>query len=302
MPRVPDAVRTLVAGGFSLHSAVRNPGYALLLMRRADEFGAQHHYAFAIADNRPLTAVDIEAASISAAHDRAHLVIVGETEERVPSVEWDRFINLFGGAVHSTSPLDSEFADRLVELSHNRLPAGMEGRADDLFEAFVWAALEFILAGRVIRYGQDRRFEARPDGLAFPQERFRALYDAKAYADGYPVTAESIRQFRSYVVDFEQRYGTYLSRLNCFIVVSGEFSQSDAALAKRHLEFIADPGIPLSFLKATVLAEIIHMIAAIPSVRRSIDWARIFAAPVVEVSEVRKEIEAIRRDMIIPGI
>jgi hypothetical protein len=271
-------------------------------MRRHDEFGALHHYAFAIADDRPLTDVDIAAAGISANHDEARLVIVGETEAAVPAVSWDRFINLFGGPIHSTSPLDPDFRSQLAELAYNRLPQGLVGRADDLFELYVRTGLEFVLGGRVIRYGQDRRFEARPDGLALPRDRFRALYDAKAYENGYPVSAEGIRQFRSYVNDFEQRYSAYLPRLNSFIVVSGSFTQSDTALRERFHEFVADPGIPLAFLKASVLAEIIELVADAPATRQSIDWARVFATPVVDSSRVRSEIEAIRRDRIIPGL
>jgi hypothetical protein len=302
-PKLSDAVRTLVGGGFSLHSVTRKPGYALLLMRRQDEFGAIQNYAFAVCEDPLLTVAQVEAASISAKNDSARLVVVGHTEDKQgPSVEWDRFLNLFGGAIHSTAPLDPEFGANLITLGKNALPAGLVGRPDDLFEVFVQVGLEFILGGRVLRYGQDRRFEARPDGLALPSLAFRALYDAKAYKDGYPVTADSLRQFRSYVEEFERRYKAYLPRLKSFIVVSGDFDRGNAALQRRYEEFITDPGIPLSFLRAEALAGIIRMIADVPAIRSSINWGRVFARSVVDPSHVQEEIDAVRKDRIIPGL
>jgi len=241
----------------------------------------------------------VETAAITASHHRSQLVIIGDSRVGIPSLSWQRFTNLFGGPINSTSPLEPEVAQQLVELGYNRLPTGLAGGPDELFELHVQAALEFILAGRVIRYGQDRRFEVRPDGIALPHERFRALYDAKAYANGYPVTAESLRQFKTYVDDFVSRYEAYLLRLNSFIVISSTFAQGDAALTQRHQEFIASAGIPLSFMRAETLAGIVRLMSANPAYRRSIDWARIFASPVVELNGVEEALHAAQADRIV---
>src|SRR5690606_37845112 len=45
------AVRTLIRGGFVLDGAHRNPGYTILRLHRTDEFGAEHRYAFAVAED-----------------------------------------------------------------------------------------------------------------------------------------------------------------------------------------------------------------------------------------------------------
>jgi hypothetical protein len=215
-------------------------------------------------------------------------------------VEWNRFLNLFGGPVYSTSPFDPEFGARLVTLGRNKLPPGLSGAPDDLFEVFVRVALEFILGGRVIRYGQERRFEARPDGLALPRHGFTLMYDAKAYTTAYPVTAESIRQFKSYVEDFRRRYNPYL-RLNAFVVVSTKFEQGQSALEERNREMIAECSVPLVFLRSAVLSDIIQLIAGRPSARGAINWARVFADPIVSVKRVSREMIAIDKDGILPG-
>lgn len=300
-PRLSTAVRTLLVGGFTLDSVIRNPGYAVLLMRRQDEFGALQSYAFAITADRPMTSTEIATAVITAEYHRSQLVVVGTSCTDVASMEWDRFLNLFGGPIYSSSPLEAGFGEQLVELGYNRVPSGLIGRADDLFEAYVHSALEFVFAGRVIRYGQERRFEVRPDGIALPNDRFRALYDAKAYADGYPVDANSVRQFRSYVDDFTARYQPFLQRLHAFIVISDKFAQGEEALRERHQEFIGATGVPLSFLRADTLAQVLSLATQYPAARRSVDWARVFAAPIVSLERVRAELTAVRRDGIVRG-
>jgi hypothetical protein len=147
-----------------------------------------------------------------------------------------------------------------------------------------------------VRYGQERLFEARPDGLVLPSQGFYALYDAKAYADGYPVTQEGLRQFGSYVKDFSRRYDAYLQRLNSFLVVSGKFAQGDKALNERSKEFIADYRVPLSFMTADALGKIIEILSETPVVRRAVNWSRVFSDAVVRPSLVRSEVGTVSRD------
>lgn len=299
-PHPTVAVRTLLTGGFVLERSERNPGYMILYMTRVDELGVSHSYAFAIAEDR-MTAAQVEAAKIAARHHNARLVLVARGEYDVPAVPWDRFVNLFGGPVFSASPIQPEFADQLIRLGHNELPPDLVGRPDDLFEEYVRAALEFVLGGRVVRYGQDRRFEKRPDGIAIPRSDFRALYDAKAYAEGYRVTAETIRQFKDYVEDFTRRYRAFLPRINAFVAISGNFLQGEKALEDRSRELLAECGVPLVFLTAKDLCEMIRIVADHPVARGSIPWARVFADPVVRPGRVKQEVEAIIQDRIIPG-
>jgi hypothetical protein len=166
-PTLSTAIRTLTAGGFMLESPDRNPGYALLHMSRVDEFGASQSYCFAIADEF-LGHGQVATAQIAADHHQAQLILIGPNESNLPTVEWDRFINLFGGPVFSASPFEPDFAEHLIALGSNQVPEGLEGRADDLFEVYVRIALEFVLGTPVRRYGQNRRFEIRPDGIILP--------------------------------------------------------------------------------------------------------------------------------------
>jgi len=293
-PSIPVTVRTLTAGGFILKATDRKPGYTLFYVSRYDEFGNVQFYCFALAENE-LNKNQVEGATIAANHYKAHLVIIGRSCTQTPQVEWEKFINLFGGPVLDMSPLEPNFWDYLAKLGYNQLPEGLQGKSDDLFEIYVHSALQFIFGGRVIRYGQARLFEAKPDGLAIPTPDFTALYDAKAYSKGYEVTADTMRQFKSYVEDYNARYSSFY-RLNSLIVISGEFPHKESTLIERSQELLAMCGTPLSFINVTALIEIGKILAEQPLARRSINWARIFTRANVRSEHVTIELNIIKKD------
>lgn len=297
-PDLSVAVHILVAGGFILEDVIRNPGYALLLAYRYDEFGASHRYCFALAEST-LVLTQVKAAKIAAQKHKAALVMIGQTDAEVLTIEWQRFINLFGGPILNAAPFDPTFVEELIKLGHNQLPEGLKGEPNDLFEKYVQVALEFIFGGRVVRYGQNRRFEARADGIILPALNFAALYDAKAYSEGYVINSESIRQFKSYVEDFNRRYQAYLPYLSSFMVVSGDFSQTEQQIAERSRDLYSQCHVTLSCVTAQSLAEIIKIISGNLKFRRSILWERIFVDPLVQTAKVINQVEAIKKDQII---
>lgn len=299
-PDLSVAVHILVTGGFILEDVIRNPGYALFLAYRFDEFGARHRYCFVLAETT-LKLAQVEAAKIAAGRHKAELVVRGQSEAEVVKIDWPRFINLFGGPVLNTAPLDPTFAEELIKLGRNQLPERLQGEPNDLFEIYVQVALEFILGGRVFRYGQKRRFEARADGILLPGLQFAALYDAKAYSEGYIINTDSIRQFKSYVEDFSRRYQAYLPNLSSFIVISGDFPQTEQQIGERSRDLYNECHVPLSCFRAASLAEIIKIVSGNLKFRRSIVWSRIFADPLVQTGKIVNQVEAIRKDQIIQG-
>jgi hypothetical protein len=301
-PNHPDlaiAIRTLVGGGFVLANVQRKPGYVLLHMDRPDEFGAIQRYCLALAEDG-FQEAHVAGAKISADHRHAQLVLVGRGEANdVPTIDWDRFLNLFGGPIFASTPFEPQFTDRLTQLGFNQLPEGMEGKPDDLYEAYARVALEFVLGTRVIRYGQDRLFEARPDGIVLPYYNFAALYDTKAYAKGYEITVDTIRQFCSYVEEFQSRYRQYLQQLSAFIVISSKFPHRSKTLVKRSRELFATCGVPLVFLTSETLGEIVAYLSARSVARSAINWRRVFVEPIITTKDVQKEVEIVGRDEII---
>jgi hypothetical protein len=259
-------------------------------------------YLFILADDR-LTETQVDAAKIPANYSHAFPIIIGETfkgcEEQV--IPWDRFESLFGGAIFSTWPTEPEFSDNLLKLGNGELPKDLIGKTDDLFEEYVRIALEFIFGTRVARYGQERAFEAKADGIILQNPGFYALYDAKSYKNGFEINLTEIQKLKSYVDDFDARYRAILTRLNSFILISGTFPQRKSTLENKSKTLISMCNVPLSCLSAETLVGITEIISENPRIRKSVNWARVFSEPVVKLSMVKQEFNSIAKDGIIKG-
>ncbi len=211
---------TLGASGFAIEKVDRKSGYSMFVASRLDEFGLSHKIAFVVSESGEFSAEEVNAAKFAAEYLKSYPVFVGITANGTKTIEWDTFMTLLGGAVFDKHPLESQFGTELETLAFNQLPAGLSAKPDTHFEIYARNAIQFLLGINVVRYGQDRLFEARPDGIILSRQSFNALYDAKAYSDSYPVDADSIRQFASYVREFQSRYSAQIPRVNSFIVVS----------------------------------------------------------------------------------
>src|SRR5690606_7771764 len=126
------------------------------------------------------------------ANDEGSNFVLVSNEGTETDVRWDEFLHRLGGPVDTWLPLEPDYEDRLQHLGANKLPNGLQGRVDDLYEQFVHAGLQFLLGDRVVRYGQSRRFETLPDGVYVPRTRVNVMYDAKAAKEGYKVDTDSI--------------------------------------------------------------------------------------------------------------
>jgi hypothetical protein len=269
--------------------------------KRRDEFGAEHRYIFAFSGEQKLSRTELNGVRHIATKEGASLVIIGDadrTGEPTCIFSPQDFVARLGGAVYSFLPLESEYPPQLATLGRNELPPGVTGKADDLFEVFVHAGLEFLLQEKVVRYGQDRLFETIPDGLVLGRRSVLVLYDCKAARNGYDISRDSIRQFADYVKSFHARYEQYVGRLHAFLVISG-FFQSPDTLQARSDELYAECQVRLVFLSADEMGEIVAMLAAHPAYRRSLDWRSIFSATVIKANKVNENLQARLRDKVI---
>jgi hypothetical protein len=83
--------------------------------------------------------------------------------------------------------------------------------------------------------------------------------------------------------------------------LSGKFKQGDQALDRRSKDFLAEYGVPLCFLTADSLGEMIEILSENPVVRRAIDWSRVFSDSVARPSLVREEVRTVLRDEMTAG-
>jgi len=296
--RIAIAVRTLVGSGFNLDRVLRKPHYLVLDCTRLDEFGAAIPYAIVVVDGT-LGDGDLRSIERSARirGGRTVVVIAEQPPVTVSCVTWDTFLARLGGPIKTWLPWEPRFKSQLEMLGHNCLPDGLTGRPDELFEEYVHAALQFVLANRVHRYGQERRFEVRPDGIAFAgPSALACLYDAKASGDGFSVEKSTIRQFADYVHDFHRRYEHYLGRIRAFLLISGHFRDSPESIQERSNELLAECGVPLCYVSADVLGDSVAMLAQRPAYRRGLEWVRLFSRARLRTEDVRRELQAVMKD------
>jgi len=290
---------TLFASGLILERARRVDDVVFLTCYQEDDFGCRIRYLIAFSE-KPIPVEVLASAAKVAQSDGAYAVIVGSTygPTEIPVLTLESFLARFGGPVRSLLPLKPTFGHEIQVLGDNRLPDGISGRPDDLFEEYVRAGLQFITGRRVVRYGQSRRGESVPDGYMSLGDCY-ILYDAKAAGGGYEVDAATVRQCSSYVRDFTERYEHH-QKLYAFLVVSGQFS-NPSKLDDRSRELYADSRVPLVFLTAVDLAAGVEYFKTDPVLRETTDWKAVFAKTTISADTIRQYAKTARRDGIVRG-
>jgi hypothetical protein len=300
---VPEFVRTLFASGFDVLSVTHKPNFTLIDAVRHDEFGLAHKYLFAYAGEQSISKADHNILGKLTRSTNAPLVVISDkdapNEGRVVLTR-SQFFGKVGGAISSILALEPEYGERLRELGFNRLPSELRGKPDDLFEVYVHAGLQFLLSGRVIRYGQERRFEAVSDGVAVGRNTPLMLYDCKAADGRYEFSRNTIRQFADYVNDFHRRYEQSVGRLHAFLAISSAFQDLDT-LRERSSELYSACGIPAVCLTAGTLSGLVSLFATNVALRPVVDWKYILTAPIVEIGRAEEQVKARVRDHIAGG-
>ena len=301
-PNKTDVFRLLVGSGFTIIEAIPEPNYHLFDVTRTEQLGVKVRYRIAVASGR-MSRSDTDWLVRDAARLGAALVLVGDVDQTLTDtavLTYAQLVDRLGGPMFSVLPLAPEYPARLAVLGDNRLPMGLRGTPDDLFEHYVHAGLQFLFRSRVIRYGQERRGEPVPDGVAIGPSAPLARYDAKAAKGGYAMSMEAVRQFSDYVLDFHKKYESHVGRVDFFLVVSGSFADDEEQLAARARTVQAKCGVPLAFLTAETFGGLVRLLVREPVYRPTLDWGLIFARPVVRLSDAQEQLRSRAKDGVLP--
>ncbi|MGE5560443.1 MAG: hypothetical protein ACM3XN_05210 [Chloroflexota bacterium] len=297
MERMPvdTFVRTMVLAGYTLDSANADEGYVELEFHRNDRFGVLIPYDFVLYG--AISKASVDAISRQCAADGRIAVFVGPPTGDVTAnhMTFDEAMCRLGGPANSWIALTPNLGTVLHELGCGRVPDGLDGTADALFEGMVKASLQYLLGNRVLGYGHERLFEAVPDGLAIYGTGPAALYDCKAYSKGYSVSSDDVRRFSDYVSDFNNRYRGRIE-VSHFIVVTGEFLDSPTSLQARERELRSKCGAQLTVVTASDLGTMVNLIAKVPTYRGSVNWSLLLSGNRVFPKDLERDLERIRRD------
>jgi hypothetical protein len=295
-------IRTLLVNGFDLERAERNPGQLILDVHRYDVFGTRVSYSVAFFDAQPSQPA-IEAFEKRAKYDSRIPLLVGPAGNySLTNLTLENFLERLGGPVDHIFLTTTNLPDRLEDLGFNRTPSGLDEKPEDLLEESTKCCLQYLLMQRARRWGSERLFESLPDGIAFGKSGLVLLFDAKAYTSGYEVTADDVRRYADYVNTYHKKYLALLGRVHSMLVVSGKFLQEDATLRDRSAELYAQVSVPLSFIKARTLGELVRMLLKHPRLRPSIDWKKIFGQPIVAAKMLQDQMKALKKDGLIQNV
>ncbi len=294
-------VRTLLCNGYSLRKAKRTESYIILHTVKHDIFGMPVKYSF-VFFNVFLAVSIIKTIKQVTDNEHSNLIFVGiQKIEGYISYTWQDFFARIGGAITNTIVFDPNIKSIVCQLGHNALPDGLLGNPDTLFEELIHQILKFIIIEPVTKYGQNRRFEPITDGVVFlDKERQQvALYDCKAYKDGYDISLESIRCFADYIKEFDDKYNKYGIKVYSFLVISGTIKNDKSSLEKRRQELYKKAKVQLVAMSAEQITNTVSILLQNITIRKAINWMNIFANTNYNSNLVKKSIQEIKKDGIL---
>jgi hypothetical protein len=293
--------RTLLCNGYEINKVDRKHNYIIFYCTKFDDFGIKVSYLICIAETKMDTNSLKAITKIAEINKRYLLVIQEKAISDQIVLNKKKFLEKMGGPMLKNAPLNEKYSVILDKLGYNELPEKISGKANELFEDYVYQGLSYIFGNRVIKYGAERRFEDVADGIGFTSQNIVIIYDAKAYSKGYKFNKNAIRTFADYVNQFNQKYSPKLGRIHSFLVISGSFVDSESSLKKRDEELYKYCQTRLCCLKAKDLGVIVQKLTQNVNFITKIDWAKLFSKNILTASAFNSEFSRIKKDKIVRG-
>lgn len=269
-PDTAIATRTLIAAGFTVIGAERHGTHIEIDCSHTDFLGFTVQYRVAIfdADEPPSAEVSIIHHS-SQKDNRVPIVVAASSGEGW--LLWVDFLDSLGGAVPSWRALDSSFGNTLLTLAKNQSSEAEQGEAWLDFEEATADAFEFMLGHRVSRLGGRRRGKKVSDLLAQMPDGRILVVDTKAYRDPFDASSGSLRPLQEYTArQVTRQRGT--NDVAGAILVANEFKQDETGLARIAGDFQAQSRVPITFVCAGTLVQLVESVARNVTLRSAIRW------------------------------
>jgi hypothetical protein len=174
----------------------------------------------------------------------------------------------------------------LITASSNQLPPGETGEAWFWFEELVADGLQFVLGRRVARRGGLRRGLRVSDMIAQLPEFELLVVDAKASARGFDASISNLRALVEYTNATKQAQAG--NPVVSALVVSSSFSQDRQALQEVSTEFLSYTAVPVTFLTAETLGDLVDDFRNSPTFRNGLRWRRVFSGGLVTIEDLRR--------------
>jgi hypothetical protein len=291
IPSTAVASRTLITAGFAIAKSRRMRTHIEIYCSRIDLFGRPSKYFIALCDGSEPPATDVRNIRKEADNFGGTLVVVCKDGGQ-GWLSWREFLDSLGGPVPSWRALGAGYLDALERSSRNSLPIGQIGEAWRTFEEAVADGFEFALGNRVVRLGGRTRGKKVSDLLTQTPDNNVLVLDAKAAANGFDAVWGELRALVEYTTaQITRQKGHY--EVRGAVIVSSDFNQSPDQLASQATEFLAVTRVPLTFMRARQLGDLVGHFSASPGLRTSVNWTRLLCrGGLLEDRQILEEIDA----------
>ncbi len=291
---VPVATRTLLAAGYTISGAQRQPGHIEIRCERPSRLGPAVQFLIAITDRTEFSEEDARGIAHAAANQNRLGVLVSHSGGN-HQLCWTEFLEVMGGAVPSWKALTDEYHDNLKEASKNKVPPGLTGEAWWIFESLVADGLEFCFGRRVNRLGGQKRGKRVSDMVAPLPDCSVAVVDAKAAKCGFDANSGSLRALAEYVEKQKQRQQGGGDVISALIVSSG-FVQGEHELAAAAKAFLGETRTPLCFMTAEGLWLLVRLLRDKPDIRNCVRWGMLLTGGLIQSQQIESEIRAVTQE------
>lgn len=283
--------RTLLAAGFTIRRARRQPEHIEISCERRDMLGATIPYLLVVCEADEPPKADLPNIKRTAARGGQVVVLVAQASG--PEwLSWPEFLAALGGAVPTWRALGEDYASILRTVAKTELPPGMAGEAWEIFEEAAADGLEFLFGRHVRRMGGTRRGQRVSDIIALTPDERVLVVDAKASAKRYDPTWPKLRPLVEYVKAQQARQKGQLDVGGAIVVAAG-FKHSSTALMELHGEFFTETRVPITFVDVEVLLTLVDRMTERPDLRNAVAWAKLFCrGGRLTGTHVRRELDA----------
>ena len=286
-PNVALAARTLLLAGYAIENSRRQPTHIEILCHKTSVLASDVRYLVAITEADSFTEHTVQELSRIAGREGRSLVLVGATATEL-QLGWVDFLDALGGAVPSWRALAPEYENNLLTTASNRLPVGVTGEAWRLFED-VADGFELVFGRKVRRMGARKRGQRVSDMITQIPDGAVLVVDAKATAGTFSASISELRPLIEYARMQRLRQRGH-NEVFAAVLVAPAFEQDASGLNDVSKQFLAETGVPVAFLPATLLGQMVTLLSQRPDLRTAVHWRSLFSGGLIDVRDFQSEL------------
>ena len=288
-PNVALATRTLLLAGYAIENSRRQPTHIEILCHKTSALASDVRYLLAITESESFSEHAVQELRRIAGREGRSLVLVGANATDL-QLGWADFLDALGGAVPSWRALAPEYENNLLTTGNNKLPAGVTGEAWRLFEDLVADGFELVFGRKVRRMGARKRGQRVSDMITQVPDGAVLVVDAKASAGRYSASISELRPLIEYTRMQRLRQRGH-NEVFAAVLVAPTFEQDASGLLGISKQFLTETGVPVAFLQAELLGQMVTSLSQRPDLRTAVHWRALFSGGLIDARDFQSELK-----------